>query len=105
MPSVPIARGGLRVSKPTSTFRCSSVASSNVLIAEPRDLKLLSLRRPQEVPAGERGWGEGADGAWHSCVAAPIHFRPQRAAHAEQLDEALGLLHAPVGRLRVGGTL
>ena len=34
-----------------------------------------------------------------------IDFGPQRAAHAEQLDEAFGLGHAPVGRLRVGRAL
>src|SRR6185437_2338099 len=34
-----------------------------------------------------------------------VDLGPQRAAHAEQLDEALGLGHAPIGRLRVGGAL
>src|SRR4249919_2208930 len=34
-----------------------------------------------------------------------VHLRPQRAAHAEQADEAFGFLHAPVGRLRVRGAL
>src|SRR5688572_28632169 len=34
-----------------------------------------------------------------------VDFGPERAAHAEQLDETLGLDHAPVGRLRVDGAL
>src|SRR6185503_16332481 len=34
-----------------------------------------------------------------------VDLGPQCAAHAEQLDEALGLGHAPIGRLCVGGAL
>src|SRR6478672_3218231 len=38
-------------------------------------------------------------------VVRSVDFGPQRAAHAEQSDEAFGLLYAPVGRLRVGRAL
>src|SRR5690606_41888892 len=45
---------------------------------------------------------------WTGAVAAlisAVDLGPQGAAHAEQLDEALGLLHAPVGGLGIGRAL
>src|SRR5690606_31654913 len=40
-----------------------------------------------------------------ASLTSAVDLGPQGAAHAEQLDEALGLLHAPVGRLGVGRAL
>src|SRR5690606_25205750 len=75
---VPIALGGLRVSKETSFSRCPSTRDSSRSPETPIPCSLFP------VPA------------------LAIDLGPQRAAHPEQLDEALCLLHAPVGGLRVG---
>src|SRR5690606_18814087 len=76
MPPVSIARGGLRVSKATSTARCS---------------RTLSITMPDS---------RGTKGA---CCSRLVDLGPQGAAHSEELDEALGLFDAPVCGLRVGG--
>src|SRR5690606_103157 len=74
---VPIARGGFRVSNPTSFSRYPSVRDSN--------------RSPEtSIP-----------GSLFPVPALAVDLGPQRAAHPEQLDEAFGLFHAPVGGLRV----
>src|SRR3970040_3172920 len=67
-------RGGLRVSYDTSASRCLRTTSS------------------MSVP-----------GSWCCPLrwSLAVDLGPERAAHAEQLDEALGFDHAPVGRLRV----
>src|SRR5690606_10957154 len=75
---VPIALGGLRVSKQTSFSRCPSTRDSSRSPETPIPCSLFP------VPA------------------LAMYLGPQRSAHPEHLDEALGLLHAPVGRLRVG---
>src|SRR5690625_6350050 len=68
-------RGGFCVSNPTRASRCPSAAVSKL------SLSLFSMIGSLQ----------------------PVRVCPQRGTHAKQLDETIGLLHPPIGRLGVGG--